>query len=120
MATIRFYEREGLLDAPPRGRSGYRQYPESAVQRIRFIRRSQELEFTLKEVAVLLGVLDNPNLACRRMTSCLADKIADVESRIEQLTEARESLRTLASKCDGRNRVDSCPILKELVRETDP
>ena len=52
--TVRFYEREGLIDEPPRGKSGYRHYPETIVSRILFIRRSKELGFTLREIKELL------------------------------------------------------------------
>jgi len=54
LQTIRYYEREGLLPKPPRLKSGYRVFPETAVQRVRFIKRAQELGFQLSEVRELL------------------------------------------------------------------
>ena len=58
--TVRFYERRGLIDEPPRRQSGYRQFPEETVRRIRFIKRAQELGFSLREIKELLALLDVP------------------------------------------------------------
>jgi len=67
--TIRFYERKGLLPEPPRRYSGYREYPESAIDRVRFIRRAKELGFTLKEIGELLELRIRPGTTCRQMAS---------------------------------------------------
>ncbi len=62
--TVRFYERKGLIADPPRTDSGYRQYPEDVVVRLRFIRRAKELGFALKEILELLSLRVNPDTTC--------------------------------------------------------
>ncbi len=58
--TIRFYEREGLIDKPPRREYGYRQYPQETISRVRFIRRAKKLGVTLKEIKELLSLRASP------------------------------------------------------------
>jgi len=62
--TLRYYERKGLVEEPPRTESGYRQYPEDVVARIRFIRRAKELGFKLSEISELLSLRVDPNTTC--------------------------------------------------------
>src|SRR6266852_273541 len=62
--TVRFYERQGLLEEPSRRESGYRQYPEDVVARLRFIRRAKELGFSLKEIAELIALRLDPATMC--------------------------------------------------------
>src|SRR5207247_2671094 len=80
--TVRFYEREGLLEEPPRRESGYRQYGEDVVARLRFIRRAKELGFTLKEIAGLLALRVDPDTTCADVRQRARTKIADVEAKI--------------------------------------
>lgn len=62
--TIRFYEREGLIEEPSRGESGYRQYPKETIQRLRFIKRAKDLGFTLREIKELLALRLDPGTTC--------------------------------------------------------
>ncbi len=64
LETIRFYERKGLIEEPPRTDSGYRQFPEDVVARIRFIRRAKELGFKLSEISELLSLRVDPDTTC--------------------------------------------------------
>jgi MerR family transcriptional regulator, mercuric resistance operon regulatory protein len=64
--TLRYYERRGLLSAPPRSPSGYRDYPASAVRVLRFVKRAQELGFTLTDVAELLSLAEGGPRSCDR------------------------------------------------------
>ena len=83
--TIRFYERIGLIDEPPRRASGYRQYPEETVSRIRFIRRARELGFPLKEMKELLAPRIDPAITCEEIRRRATAKVADIEDRIDAL-----------------------------------
>ena len=117
--TIRFYEREGLIDNPPRRPSGYRQYDRQAVRRIRFIRHAKELGFTLREIRQLLDVQIAPDEACGEVLELASAKIADIEQRIDTLREIREALMKLAAACRERRRSDPCPILDAMDPPAD-
>ena len=117
--TVRFYERQGLINAPPRGESGYRQYPQEAVRRLRFIRRAKRLGFTLKEIRNLLGLRPDVSSAvtCDAVRKLAEEKIADVRERITALQEMEKVLVQLVDGCRNRNVQGSCPVLEVLQHE---
>jgi Hg(II)-responsive transcriptional regulator len=115
--TVRFYEREGLLERPARGASGYRQYGEGAVARLRFIRRAKELGFTLKEVADLLALRQGPDVTCADVKQKALAKIADVEAKIRDLARIRQALLAVTAPCTGGGPTSACPILGALDQE---
>src|SRR5579885_1563111 len=80
--TVRFYEREGLLEEPPRRASGYRQYSEQVIKRIHFIKRAQQLGFSLKEIAELLTLRVDGQTDCSQVKERAAAKLAEVEQKI--------------------------------------
>src|SRR6266852_4384126 len=83
--TVRFYEREGLLKEPPRRASGYRQYPEEVVKRIQFIKRAQELGFSLKEIIELLTLRVDPATSSGEVKQRAEAKLADIQRKVEEL-----------------------------------
>jgi MerR family transcriptional regulator, copper efflux regulator len=113
--TVRYYERNGLLE--PRGRlaSGYRRYGELEVARLRFIRRAQALGFTLKEVKELLALSAQRDVG--RVKRSAQAKLRDVETRITDLVRVRDGLATLIDACPGHGRAADCPILRALSEE---
>ena len=115
--TVRFYERQGLLEEPARRESGYRQYPEDVVARLRFIRRAKELGFSLKEIKELLALRVDPTTTCAQVRSKAAAKLADVEQKIEALRRIRKALVKLTAVCRGRGPTSECPILDALDGE---
>ena len=115
--TVRFYERQGLLEEPARKQSGYRQYPEDVVARLRFIKRAKELGFSLKEIKELLALRVDPTTTCAEVRSKAAAKIADVEQKIEALQRIRTALVKLTAVCRGRGPTSECPILDALDKE---
>ncbi|MEX0701785.1 MAG: heavy metal-responsive transcriptional regulator [Planctomycetales bacterium] len=115
--TIRFYERKGLLDEPERKPSGYRQFDEGAVQRIRFIRRAKELGFTLKEIQELLSLRLDPATSCADVKNRADAKIADIDESIESLRRMRKALVKLTKACGGSGGVSECPIVGALDGE---
>jgi MerR family mercuric resistance operon transcriptional regulator len=117
LETIRFYEREGLINNPPRRPSGYRAYPPEAVQRVRFIRTAKELGFSLKEVGELLALRVDPVESCAQVKAIAEDKITDVELRIRTLQRMRKTLRKLVTACEAREATSDCPILDSLDKE---
>lgn len=117
LETIRFYEREGLIESPPRRPSGYRAYPPETVQRIRFIRTAKELGFSLKEIGELLALRVDPVESCTHVKTIAEDKITDIEQRIRRLQRMRKTLRKLVTACDAREATSDCPILDSLDKE---
>jgi len=117
--TVRFYEREGLLQEPARRASGYRQYPEDVIARLRFIRRAKELGFSLKEIRELLALRVDPETTCAEVRSRAEAKIADVEEKIQALQRIRKALVKLTGVCRGRGPTSECPILDALDKEEE-
>lgn len=112
--TIRYYERRGLLVAPGRTASGYRQYAEAAVSRLRFIKHAQELGFSLKEVRELLDLRVRRGTACDAVERSARQKIELVQQKIRGLQRVKQTLARLAAACEARRATDACPILEAL------
>jgi Hg(II)-responsive transcriptional regulator len=112
--TVRFYEKEGLLDPPRRTRSNYRIYSDQAVARLRFIKRAKALGFTLKEIKELLDLSQDPTARMSDIKDQVEIKIADIKRKITDLSRIQRVLETLDAGCDGRGSTDGCPILHAL------
>jgi MerR family mercuric resistance operon transcriptional regulator len=112
--TIRYYERRGLLPEPKRRESGYREYSEDDVSRIQFIKRAQELGFTLKEISELLELRVDSTTTCGEVKTQAEAKIAGIEEKIRALKKMKAALSKLASSCKEDEPQDSCPILEYL------
>ena len=117
--TVRFYERRGLIENPPRTESGYRQYPEDVVSRIRFIKRSKELGFSLKEITELLSLRLDPETTCGDIKKRAEAKIADIEERIRSLRNMKKALTKLVATCNENDTVRECSILETLYPEKE-
>ena len=117
--TVRFYEREGLIDEPPRRESGYRQYPVETIHRLRFVRRAKELGFTLKEIKELLGLLVDVSstATCDAVRKLAEEKVADVRDKIRTLQRMETVLAQLVCDCRNRAVTDDCPILAAIEQE---
>ena len=114
LQTIRYYEREGLLPEPPRLASGYRAFPEQTIRRIRFIKRAQELGFSLTEVRELLSLRvdsQRDRAAVRTLTSA---KVMQIEEKIRSLEMMKRALQHLTEGCTGHGPASECPILEAL------
>ena len=111
--TIRYYQRRGLLDEPQRPISGHRRYPAAAVERIAFIRRAQQLGFSLAEVQDLLAYSDGRSW---RETRVIAEKkYAALSEHVSQLNRMRNALRSLIAK-SRKGGKGCCPIIGSLAR----
>lgn len=115
--TLRYYERRGLLPEPPRRPSGYRVFDDGTVRRVRFIKRAQELGFTLNEIRDLMELRLAPEASCRDVRDKAAGKIESIDAKIQQLRSMREALEGLTAACSGRGSVEECPILASLADE---
>lgn len=121
--TIRYYERRGLLPEPPRRESGYRQFPPEAVRRIGFIKRAQNLGFTLREISRLLAFSDGQEAGCEDVRQFALEKIREIETKIDHFVKLRQVLLDLVGKCQGEGPLTDCPIIESLtedLKEEDP
>lgn len=114
--TIRYYERRGLLEEPPRNKSGHRQYTTEVVRRTQFIKRCQTIGFSLNEILSILELKITPGSTCSDMQSRVSEKIKTVEEKIVELNQIKKALGRMLKKCSGKGPIGHCPILEELYR----
>jgi MerR family copper efflux transcriptional regulator len=107
--TVRFYERTGLLEPPPRTRSGYRQYQPETVAKLGFIRNAQQLGFTLAEIAELL-TLHRDLVPCEDVKQRAIAKVATIEEKVTALLAVKDELLALMDRCDSVC-ATSCTVL---------
>ena len=119
LETIRYYEREGLLTPPKRTSSGHRAYAPGDVLRLRFIKRSQALGFTLTEIRELLAIKVTPAQPCIKVVHQIEAKAREVKAKIAHLRAIQRTLDHMKASCEGRCVVSECPILESLDVE-DP
>lgn len=116
--TLRFYEREGLLPAPKRSASGYRQYGDDAVRIVTFIKRAQELGFTLREARELLKLRSAGPKRIGAAREAAEAKLANIDEKIRDLTAMRAALGSLVDACTCGGGAVLCPILEALEKKT--
>ncbi len=114
--AVRFYERQGLIDAPARRASGYREYEPEAIRSLRFIRRAKALGFSLKEISELLSLEVDPQAGAADVKRLAEAKLEDIESRIRALQRMRRALLRVAAGCPGTGPTSRCSILGTLNR----
>ncbi|MBL8907340.1 MAG: helix-turn-helix domain-containing protein [Rhizobiales bacterium] len=114
LETIRYYEKIGMMQDPRDGRSGYRLYEDSHVQRLRFILRARELGFSIEEIRGLLSLVDGGTQTCAEVKDRTERHLADVRRRIADLRKIETVLSATASRCSG-TAVPQCPILDVLT-----
>jgi len=112
--TVRFYERQGLLDEPDRKASGYRQYGEETVHLLRFVRRAKQLGFTLKEIKGLIDLRMDTSATRADVRRKAKMKLADIEAKIQDLQRMRDALTCLLRTCHGDGTASVCPIIEAL------
>jgi Hg(II)-responsive transcriptional regulator len=117
LETIRYYEREGLMAAAPRKSSGHRAYPPSAARRLHFIKRVQELGFTLSEIRELLTLRADPGEDCSEVCKQAQEKLGEVRAKICHLQAIEEALQHLTEGCSGGRPISECGILEVLDRD---
>ena len=113
--TIRYYQRRGLLKEPAKPMGGHRRYSFAEARRLRFIKRAQQLGFTLDEVTSLLMLDDGRS--CRETRSLAEDKLAVIERRIEDLSRMRVLLHALVTQCGEGASQRACPIITTLMAD---
>lgn len=113
--TVRYYERRRLLPAATRRTSGYREFTPAALERLRFIRRAQELGFTLSEIAELLELRLDPHTTAADIKGRAEQKIGEIDRKLRDLDRIRQALAHLAGGCrGGKGPTGECPLLEAL------
>jgi MerR family mercuric resistance operon transcriptional regulator len=112
--TLRYYERRGLLPEPARTRSGYRDYGDDAVRVVRFVKRAQQLGFTLDDIEDLLHLAGGGPESCDEAKARASARVIDLQRRIDELTGMRDALSRLIATCEEPRAQRDCPILQEI------
>jgi len=90
--TLRYYEKIGLISTPPRGSNGYREYPDSCLEELKFIKMDQSVGFTLSEIKPAIPFLANPDPGCPLLTNAMTNQIQRIDQKIEELETAKSTL----------------------------
>jgi Hg(II)-responsive transcriptional regulator len=118
--TLRYYQRRGLLNEPPRTDTGYRQWGADAVRIVRFVKQAQELGFSLTEIDALLHLADGGPDSCQATRELAATKIDQLDTKIAALQSMRTSLAQLVATCERPRTERDCPLLRSLQPCSDP
>jgi Hg(II)-responsive transcriptional regulator len=111
--TLRYYERRGLLPRAPRRSSGYREFPDDAVRMVRFIKRAQDLGFTLDEVEELLRLRQEKRRDRARVRAVAERRIRQIERKVAELQAMKRALSHLLHCCQEGSTLE-CPIIEAL------
>ena len=111
---IRHYEKIGLIPSPPRRDSGYRDYSQADVHRLRFIANARDLGFPIEEIRVLLDLWSDRDRASAEVKALAESRAADLGRKADALNAMREALLDLAKGCHGNERPE-CPIITRLA-----
>lgn len=114
--TIRYYEKEGLIDTPQRSEGNFRLYNELALSRLKFIRRCRTLDITLAEIRQLLDLQQSPSEPCGHINDMIDHHIIDVKNKIEELKALKHELQDLRKKCHDGTVIDECGIMANLSK----
>lgn len=114
--TVRYYERIGVMPMPGRTSGGHRLYTPDQIKRLRFIRRTRDLGFTLDEIRNLLHLVDEHSYTCDDIRDIVSAHLAKMRGKIKDLRRLEKSLREMVATCD-RGAVPECPILEVLSEE---
>lgn len=117
VSTVRYYERRGLLAEPPRTGSGYRQYDETVIDRIRFVRRAQDLGFKLEEIEELLALRVEDPSTCAVVEEATRAKLRSVDAKLRELRRLRAVLARLVRDCEAKQSTEDCPVLEMLEED---
>jgi MerR family copper efflux transcriptional regulator len=111
---IRYYESVGLFAAMGRSAAGYRIYGQQEIHSLRFIRQARRLGFLVEDIRRLLALWQDRSRASAEVKAIALEHVAELEQRIAELTEMRDTLAHLADHCHGDSRPD-CPIIESLA-----
>lgn len=117
--TVRFYERERLLDAPAREANGYRNYTETHLVQLNFIRHCRSLGIGLPDVRVLRRFQTRPELACEEINQLIDKQIGRIHDQVETLRLLEQQLHALRDTCHATQKAAECGILRNLAQAAE-
>ncbi|MCW7550439.1 Zn(2+)-responsive transcriptional regulator [Photorhabdus sp. P32] len=114
--TVRFYEKQGMMEHQNRTEGGYRLYTEQDLQRLRFIRYAKQLGFTLEAITELLSIrVDPAHHTCEESKQIVDSRLMEVEEKLLEMRKMRDSLKMLSDACCGSSHISTyCSILEIL------
>ncbi len=112
--AIRYYEKEGLIPTPSRTEGNFRVYDSQALEKLVFIKNCRSLDLTLEEIKQLLLLQHSPGTPCEKVNQMIEEHLTIVESRIIDLQNLHDELKTLRQKCGHARSIEQCGILEEL------
>lgn len=118
VVTVRYYERVGVLPPPARAANNYRQYGHGHLRRLRFVRRTRELGFTLEEVREMLALIEGGTYTCEDMRDLAQEHLTEIHARLEDLKRMEATLSDLIARCHGGATPD-CSMLESLFTEAN-
>jgi len=113
--TLRYYEKIGLLPKVSRAESGIRRYSDKDISRLKFIKRAQQMNFTLAEIGDLLNMREDPQHARDEVRQLTANKLQEVEARLDDLDTLRKELTLLVNLCSASD--EGCPIIDRIEED---
>jgi len=117
-STVRYYERSRLLRPDARTVANYRVYGPAALERLRFIRAAQANGFTLEDISVLLDFRDGKNVHRQEVQRLIKDRLAELETRLEELQRVRSVLKTLLTTCQRGRESERCPVIESIRKKS--
>ncbi|MDO6693778.1 Cd(II)/Pb(II)-responsive transcriptional regulator [Aliiglaciecola sp. 3_MG-2023] len=112
--TIRFYEKQGLLNQPLRNASNYRAYDDDALKQLTFIRQCRSLGISINEIKQLIILREEPDKSCESVNQMVNQHIQEVSKRMEELARLQLVLTEIASSCSAGHSIGECGVLKKL------
>ncbi len=117
--TVRFYEREGLLEAPEREANGYRRYTDAHLVQLNFIRHCRSLGMGLPDVRTLRSFQASPELACEEINHLIDGQIERIHHQVESLRQLEIQLHTLRDTCQSNKSSAGCGIMRNLEKAAE-
>lgn len=117
--TVRFYEREGLLNEPAREANGYRHYAGTHLVQLNFIRHCRSLGMPLADIRTLRSFQANPDLACEAINDLLDRQIARIHQQVESLRLLEQQLHALRDTCHSNQKASECGIMRNLAQAAE-
>ena len=117
--TLRFYEKQQLLEVAARSAAGYRQFLSATIKRVLFIQHAKAVGFTLNEIRDLLNLQRTPGTSCNDIKHHAQQKIELIDNKIHELKHIRDALTRMVLKCTTDTALTDCPILNELEMKYD-
>jgi len=113
--TVRYYEREGLLEAPARTGSGYRAYGPQHLERLNFVRHCRSLDMPLAEIKRLIALSRDARVSCDEVNALVRSHLGRVQAKRKSLEDLEKQLSALSAQCASGHRIADCGILEELI-----